>query len=104
MAKPRPEKKRERKANGQLPLPTPHAPASSRATRVLPMDLKVGDRLVDETGEREVVSRPYTSNVGKDVHVRVKRVDNAEVTVIRTWSAHERIAVRRQDALWRTCW
>jgi hypothetical protein len=43
MAKPRPEKKRERKANGQPPLPTPHAPASSRATRVLPMDLKVGD-------------------------------------------------------------
>jgi hypothetical protein len=93
MAKPRPEKKRERKANGQLPLPTPHAPASSRATRVLPMDLKVGDRLVDETGEREVVSRPYTSNVGKDVHVRVKRVDNAEVTVIRTWSAHRSLPI-----------
>src|SRR4029453_6806090 len=82
-----------RKANGQPPLPTPHAPASSRATRVLPMDLKVGDRLVDETGEREGVSPPYTSNVGKDVQVRVKRVDNAEVTVIRTWSAHRSLPI-----------
>jgi hypothetical protein len=35
-----------------------------------------------------------TSNAGKDAHVRVKRVDNAEVTMIRSWSAHERIAVK----------
>jgi hypothetical protein len=34
-------------------------------------------------------------NAGKDVNVRVKRVDNAEVTMIRSWSAHERIAVKR---------
>jgi hypothetical protein len=39
--------------------------------------------------------RPYTTNAGKDVHVRVKRVDNAEVTEIRSWSAHERIVVKR---------
>jgi hypothetical protein len=52
------------------------------------MDLQVGDdRLTDETGEYEVIGRPYTTNAGKDVHVRVKRVDNAELTVIRTWSA-----------------
>jgi hypothetical protein len=59
VAKPRPQKKREpQAANGQLPLPTPRAPVSANVTRVLPMDLKVGDRLVDETGEWEVVSRP----------------------------------------------
>jgi hypothetical protein len=52
------------------------------------MDLQVGDdRLTDETGEYEVIGRPYTTNAGKDVHVRVKRGDNAELTVIRTWSA-----------------
>jgi len=95
MAKPGPEKKRDRKANGQLPLPTPRAPASASASRVLPMDLKVGDRVVDESGEWEIVSRPYTSNAGKDAHVRVKKVGRPEVTEIRGWRAHERVAVRR---------
>ena len=58
------------------------------------MQLKVGDRLTDETGEYEVIGRPYTTTAGKDGHVRVKRVDNAEVTMIRTWGAHERVAIR----------
>jgi hypothetical protein len=48
MARPRPEKTRERKVNGQLPLLTSPAPVSVSMTRVLPMDLKIGDRLVDE--------------------------------------------------------
>jgi hypothetical protein len=42
-----------------------------------------------------VIGRPYATKGGKDVHVRVKRVDNAEVTMIRTWGAHEQVAVRR---------
>jgi hypothetical protein len=94
MVRPRPEKS-ERKAKGRLPLSTPRAPVAATATRVLPMDLKVGDRLVDETGEWEVVSRPYTSNAGKNASVRVKKAGQAEVTEIRSWGAHERIAVRR---------
>jgi hypothetical protein len=95
MARPRPEKKRERKVNGQLPPPKPRAPASADSTRVLPMDLKVGDRLVDETGEWEVVSRPYTSAAGKLASVHVRKVGQPEVTNLRTWSAHERISVKR---------
>ena len=74
----------------------PHAPASSCATRVLPMDLKVGDRLVDETGEWEVVSRPYTSNTGKDAHARVQKVSQPGVTEVRAWGAHERISVNER--------
>ena len=81
MAKPRPEKKRDE-----------DKPAEQR---VLPMELQIGDRLADETGAYEVIGRPYTTNGGKDVHVRVKRVDNAEVTMIRNWSAHERVTVIR---------
>jgi hypothetical protein len=54
----------------------------------------VGDRLTDETGEDEVIGRPYTTNIGKSAHVRVKRVDNAEVTMIRTYAAHERRITR----------
>jgi hypothetical protein len=32
--------------------------------------------------------------MGKNVHLRVRRVDNAEVTMIRTYAAHERISVK----------
>ncbi len=55
MARPRPEKKPARIAGGQLPLPTPGQPASSSTARVLPMQLQVGDRLIDETGETGLV-------------------------------------------------
>ena len=44
---------------------------------------------------RKSSAAPYTTNAGKDVHVRVRRVDNDEVTMIRSWGAHERVAVRR---------
>jgi hypothetical protein len=94
MARSRPEKKRERNADEQLPLPTDR-PASS--TRVLPVQLRVGDRLTNATGEYEIIGRPYTTQLGKHVHVRVKRVDNAEVTMIRSYSAHERISVQHHS-------
>jgi hypothetical protein len=85
LARSRPEKKsRENKPPQQLV-----------EQRVLPMQLQVGDRLVDETGEWEVASRPYVTNGGKDAHVRVKKVGQPEVTDIRSWGAHERVAIRR---------
>ena len=84
MAKPKPEKK-----------PADTAPAPRR---ILPMDLQLGDRIVDETGEYDVVGRPYTTAAGQNAHVRVRRVDNAEVTMIRAYSAHERIRVKRTSA------
>jgi len=84
MAKPTPEKK-----------PAAAAPPTKR---ILPMELQIGDRIVDETGEYEVVGRPYTTAAGKNAHVRVRRVDNAEVAMIRSYSAHERISVNRATA------
>ena len=59
------------------------------------MELQLGDRIVDETGVYEVIGRPYATAGGKTAHVRVKRVDQSAVKMIRTWGAHERIAVRR---------
>src|SRR5438093_6700882 len=94
MAKARPKKKPERNAGRQLPSPTPRQPASSSTTRVLPMQLMVGDRLIDETGEWEVTVRPYTSPGGKNVHARVRRMDQPATAEDRTWGAHERLAVR----------
>ncbi len=63
--------------------------------RVHPMDLQVGDRLSDETGEWEVVGRPYTTAGGKNARVRVQRVGQPAVSELRTWGAHERITVKR---------
>jgi hypothetical protein len=82
MAKPRPKKKDE-------PLPT---------RRVLPMELRIGDRLTDETGEYEVIGRPYTIGGGKNARVRVQKVGHDAPRELRTWGAHERISVKRVSA------
>ena len=97
MARPSSEKKRPKAKPVQPPLPGMPPPDPPGTTRVLPMLLRIGDRLTDETGEYEIAGRPYTTNAGKDVHVRVRRVDNAEVTMIRTYAAHERISVKRAE-------
>ena len=88
MARP-PAKKPAKK---QLDLPTP-PPAST--TRILPMDLRVGDRLTDERGEWQVVDRPYTTAAGKVARARVELVGQPHIHEIRVWSAHERVAVKR---------
>jgi len=95
VAKPKPGKKREPDAGTQLPLPAPQQATAPAATRILPMQLRIGDRLVDETGEWEITGRPYMTNGGKTAHIRVKRVDQPTVTEVRTWGAHERISVKR---------
>jgi len=62
------------------------------------MDLQVGDRIADETGEWEVTVRPYISPGGKNVHARVRRLDQPATAEDRTWGAHERINVKRTTA------
>jgi hypothetical protein len=59
------------------------------------MELQIGDRLTDETGEWEVIGRPYTTAGGKDARVRVQRVGKPGGTEIRIWRAHERVRVKR---------
>ena len=61
------------------------------------MELRVGDRIADETGQYEVIGRPYTTAGGKTANVRVKKVES-DVTMIRVWGAHERVAVKRATA------
>ncbi len=76
MAKPRPEKKRE-----------PAEPT------VLPMELQVGDRITDETGEWEVIRQPYSTAEGRIVHARVQRINEPASWEIRSWDASKRISV-----------
>jgi len=45
----------------QPPLPGIPPPEPPGTTRVFPMQLQVGDKLSDETGQWEVVGRPHTT-------------------------------------------
>jgi hypothetical protein len=62
------------------------------------MELRIGDRLTDETGEWEVIGRPFATAGGKNAHARVRKVSQPEATDLRSWSAHERISVKRATA------
>ena len=84
MAKPKPAKKIEAKP-----------PARESVFQVWPTSLRPEDRLADETGEYEVLRRPYSTGGGKTVYVRVQRLGGSEAQMIRTWGAHEKVSVRR---------
>ena len=81
MARARSEKKRK-----------PEPPAT---IRVLPIELKVGDRLTDERGEWEFAGPMHTSNFGKIVHAGFRLVTQPTIIEVRTGVAHERISVKR---------
>jgi len=50
---------------------------------------------VVRTGEWEVVAHPYMGAGGKIAYARVRRVDQPAVVDVQSWSAHERISVKR---------
>src|SRR4030095_2882151 len=93
MARTRPGKKaKARAAQPQLPgMPPPPPPGT---TRVLPMQLQIGDRMTSSSGEGEVVGRPYTTAGGKNSHVRVQRVDEPGATETRLWGSYEKVSVK----------
>jgi len=74
-------------------MPPPEPPGT---IRVLPMRLQVGDRISDESGEWEVIGRPYTTAGGKTSHVRVQRMDKPGVTETRQWGSYEKVTVIRR--------
>ena len=61
------------------------------------MQLRVGDRLVSESGEWQVTGRPFATTGGKTAHARVKKVSQPDVTEIHSWGAHERVSVKREN-------
>jgi hypothetical protein len=68
---------------------------SARRTHGLPMELRVGDRFVGESGEEwEVIGRPYTTACGKTTHPGERKVGQRRLTDVQTWSAQERVAVQ----------
>jgi hypothetical protein len=62
------------------------------------MELQIGDRFTDQSGEWEVIGWPYASVGGKIASARVRSVGRPEITDLRSWNAHARVAVRRTTA------
>jgi hypothetical protein len=96
VAKPRPEKKRQKAKPTQPPLPGMSPPEPPGTIRVFPMQLQVGDKFGDESGEWEVIAHPYATVGGKNTNVRVQQVDHPGVTEARTWGSYERVTVIRR--------
>ena len=72
------------------------APAGTpAASKILPMELQVGDRLADETGDWELIAPPYSTAGGRVVHARVKKIDRPASWEIQNWDAFKRIGVKR---------
>ena len=71
-------------------------PEESRALEsVLPMELQVGDRLIDQDFEWEVVSRPEVLHGAKTIRARTMRPGLPESEREVTWPAHVHVTVRR---------
>ena len=100
MAKPRPEKKRQKPKHVskpvQPPLPGMPPPEPPGTTRVLPMQLQIGDQITDESGTWQVIARPYSLAGGKNTQVRVQRVDTPGATETRLWGSYEKVTVIRR--------
>jgi hypothetical protein len=62
------------------------------------MELRVGDRFTDETGEWEVIHRPFTTAAGRNVHACVRNIDQPQLTDLLTWNAHDHVTVKRASA------
>ena len=72
---------RQRETSCMAKSPEKKAPPE---VRVLPMDLKLNDRLADERSEWLVIGRPYTTAGDKTARVRVQRVGQPDATATRS--------------------
>jgi hypothetical protein len=70
-------------------------PSKPPTAQVLPMNLRLGDVLVDEVAEWRVIGRPYSSSGGKVLNIRVESVKQSGVIQMRAFDAYHRVAVRR---------
>ncbi len=69
---------RRRTDNGRSVAPTAHTPFVLPTLSALPMQLRVGDRFIDNDEEWEVVEAPSTRTGGKAVWTRIHRPGRPE--------------------------
>jgi hypothetical protein len=59
------------------------------------MEIRIGDRFMDQELEWEVVTQPASLHGGKSLRARVWRPGLPESEREITWAAHERVEIRR---------
>jgi len=62
---------------------------------LLPMQLRIGDRVTDLDGEWEIAGGPSPLHGGKTVEARVARPSDPRSVKLMTWAAREKVPVRR---------
>jgi len=65
--------------------------------RVLPVQLRIGDRFTAARGEWRVIGRPFSASGGKNVFARAELVKQPTVVEVHLWGADERIKVKREE-------
>jgi hypothetical protein len=76
----------------------PHRAAAPRRVPVLPMEIRIGDRLSDADGEWDVVTHPAVFHDGHVLSATVRRVGPPREEKTVHWPAHQKILVRRAAA------
>ena len=73
-------------------------PSKPPTIQVLPMNLRIGDVVVDEVAEWRVIGRPYSSSGGKVLNIRVESVKQPGAIQMRAFDAYQRVTVKRGGA------
>ena len=73
----------------------PLQPPDQATLPVLPMEIRIGDRFTDQDFEWEVLTHPAILRGGKSLRARIRRPGLPESEREITWSAHERVKIRR---------
>jgi len=63
---------------------------------LLPLQLRIGARVVDANGEWEVIGGPWSMAAGETVHVFTQGPSDPGTKRELAWAAHEKITVRRK--------
>jgi hypothetical protein len=88
-------KRRPGKSPQQDALPGKTQGRDASTVLLLPMEIQVGDRFTDHGFEWEVLTQPTAMRGAKTLRARIRRPGLPETEREMTWSAHERVAVRR---------
>jgi hypothetical protein len=73
----------------------PLQPPEQATLPLLPMEIRIGDRLTDQEFEWEVLTHPASFQGGKSLRARIQRPGLPESEREIIWPAHVRVAVRR---------
>jgi hypothetical protein len=83
--------------SGQVALPL--QPPEQTTLPLLPMEIRIGDRFMDQGLEWEVTTHPASLHGGKSLRARIWRpgLPESEREIEReiTWPAHVRVEIRR---------